>query len=663
MEEGKEVSGKIASYKLTEEMKKKLDIVYNEKDKEYYSFLLQQIEDARIQRDRNHKEFDDLSYIQDYEMNYEAMNTYLQKKSNPQEVRVNTPTTEKKLEVIHNELNALNFQPTVEAFDENDEEMIDVGRAFTSIVKRSNQIEKDDDFWNEAIPELIGQRALFFIEKFNEKTYYTRGANGKLRIKKLGFSQKRVLDGRQVYLGDIHIPAIYFDEQPFILVHEKLTYREATQIYGENKRFKDHVKPGKCEIGSLHDYRFDQESLLENEVDIVHYFSFPDGEYNCIIQGVMLYEAGNPLPYNYVGYPVKMVVLKSMRRNFAYGKPLTASVKTLQALDNETIRLFIRKFRQSIDPPLGVKRGKILAKDIFEAGKRTQGLSRNDFEKLIDHQGISSSDTAMMEIIEKKMEEFIGASNIMQGLQEKGGTTATEIIRLQRQALKQLGLAVGALIRAKREATLLRIYTEIENNSEPIRKLHDEMNNKIVNIYKRYNLKDTDLGDGDYGKHIVQFTDRDFSEQEKKELYQIERTEARKGKPVKFDFINKDKLKKIPIFWYVFVSSEERKSSELKQAMFTDRLNQIAGISKVTGRAIKGETVIKDFEKTWGVKDYFQKEEQLGRIEGGQVQNRNMQDERMMKLEELKKGLNSNQMMQGEVPTEQKPSINTMENQ
>lgn len=663
MEEGKEVSGKIVSWKLTEEMKKKLDIVYNEKDKEYYSFLLQQIEDARIQRDRNHKEFDELTYIQDYEMNYEAMNTYLQKKSNPQEVRVNTPTTEKKLEVIHNELNALNFQPTIEAFDENDEEMIDVGRAFTSIVKRSNQIEKDEDFWNEAIPELIGQRALFFIEKFNEKTYYTRGSNGKLRIKKLGFSQKRVLDGRQVYLGDIHIPAIYFDEQPFIVIHEKLTYREATQIYGENERFKKYVKPGKCEVGSLHDYRFDQETLLENEVDIVHYFSFPDGEYNCLVQGVMLYEAGNPLPYNYVGYPVKMVVLKSMRRNFAYGKPLTASVKTLQALDNETIRLFIRKFRQSIDPPLGVKRGKILAKDIFEAGKRTQGLSRNDFEKLIDHNGISSSDTAMMEVIERKMEEFIGASNIMQGLQEKGGTTATEIIRLQRQALKQLGLAVGALIRAKREATLLRIYTEIENNSEPIRKLHDEMNNKIVNIYKRYNLKDTDLGDGEYGKHIVQFTDRDFSEQEKRELYQIERTEARKGKPVKFDFINKDKLKKIPIFWYVFVSSEERKSSELKQAMFTDRLNQIAGISKVTGRAIKGETVIKDFEKTWGVKDYFQKEEQLGRIEGGQVQNRNMQDERMMKLEELKKGLNSSQMMQGEVPTEQKPSINTMENQ
>lgn len=660
----KEAKKEIVSFKIKQEVKDKLSSqgIYSKEECDYYSNLVEKIENARIQRDVSRKEFDDLDYLTDYEMNSDVLNTYIQKKKNVEEVRVNTPTSEKKIEVIHNELRALNFQPTVEAFAENDEELTAVGRSFTSIVKRSNQIEKDDDFWDEAIPELLGQRALFFIEKYNERTYYTRSSSGKLRIKKLGFSQKRVFDGRQVYLGDVTIPAIYFDEQPYIIIHEKMNYRQGLQIFGENERFKTYVKPEKSDLQGLFDYRLTPNDTDEDEIDVIHYFSFPDNEYQVIINGVMLYSIGEPLPYNYIGYPVKMVVLKSMKRSFAYGKPFTASIKTLQALDNETIRLFIRKFRQITDPPLGVKKGKILSKDIFEPSKRTQGLSKNDFEKLIDHQGITDADMAMQEIIENKIERFIGAPNIMEGQSEKGGTTATEILRLQRQALKQLGTAVSALMRAKRDATYLRIYNELENSSEPVRKLYDELNNKVVSIYKRYQLKDTDLGGGEYGKHVVQFTDRDFSEEEKQTLYQIERNEARKGKPVKYDFINKDKLKKIPLFWFVFVSSEEKKSSELNQAMFTDRLNQVAGISKVTGRQINSETVIKDFEKTWGVKDYFRADAGRGSLIGTEVEG-NQEDANIAKLEELKKGLNSSQIMKGQVPKEQNPSINTMMNE
>ena len=660
----KNAQKELVMFKLRDDIKAKLTSqgIYSAEETEYYGELLQKIEQARVQRDIPRKEFDDMDYLTDYEMNLDVLNTYLQKKKNVEEVRINTPTSEKKIEVIQNELRALNFQPNIEAFAENDEELTAVGRSFTSIVKRSNQIEKDDDFWDEAVPELLGQRALFFIEKYNERTYYTRSSNGKLRIKKLGYSQKRVLDGRQVYLGDITIPAIYFDEQPYIVIHEKMSYRQGLQIFGENKRYKDYVKPEKSELQGLFDYRLSTNEVDLDEIDVVHYFSFPDNEYQVIVNGVMLYPIGEPLPYNYIGYPVKMITLKSMKRAFAYGKPLTASIKTLQALDNETIRLFLRKFRQITDPPLGVKKGKILSKDIFEPSKRTQGLSKNDFEKLIDHQGITDSDMAMQDIIENKIERFIGAPNIMEGQAEKGGTTATEIVRLQRQALKQLGTAVSALMRAKRDATYLRIYNELENSSEPIRKLYDELNNKVVSIYKRYQLKDTDLGGGEYGKHIVQFTDRDFNDEEKQMLYQIERNEANKGKPVKYDFINKDKLKNIPLFWFVYVSSEEKKSSELNQAMFTDRLNQVAGISKVTGRQINSETVIKDFEKTWGVKDYFKAEGGLGSVVGKEV-NGNPEDPNLAKLEALKKGLQSKQLESGQVPKEQNPSINTLQNQ
>ena len=75
--------------------------VYNEKDSKYYSFLIRQIENARIQRQTPSKFFDDMSFEQAYLSNQDAANTYLQKKKNANEVRVKyTPlmkTIEKQL--------------------------------------------------------------------------------------------------------------------------------------------------------------------------------------------------------------------------------------------------------------------------------------------------------------------------------------------------------------------------------------------------------------------------------------------------------------------------------------------------------------------------------------------------------------------------------------
>ena len=108
--------------------------------------------------------FDGMSYTQDYIANRRAKNSYLRPKKNDGEVRVVGGTTEKKIEVIANELLRINLQPEIRAFDEFDNELYEFGEDMTSLIKRTTQIEKDDAFWQAFIDELISQSAVFIQE-------------------------------------------------------------------------------------------------------------------------------------------------------------------------------------------------------------------------------------------------------------------------------------------------------------------------------------------------------------------------------------------------------------------------------------------------------------------------------------------------------------------
>src|SRR3990167_4383203 len=164
-----------------------------------------------------------------------------------------------------------------------------------------------------------------------------------------------------------------------------------------------------------------------------------------------------------------MVGLKPYGYDFAYSKPLTQSAKTLQALDNETIRNLIRKFRQAIEPPLGVPRGKVYSRDIWNPGAMAQGVKASDFERLIDHSGVTRSEMAMFDLIEKKINEFVGTSQ-QEPLQNKTQVTATELNLAQKHALKMLGMSVLAAVRLKQRLTLLRARNAYINYNKPVSK-------------------------------------------------------------------------------------------------------------------------------------------------------------------------------------------------
>lgn len=670
-----------------EEQKNKEPYLPSQQSQETLNYYMRRLNSARDERNQAREEFDGLTYEQDYVANKRAANAYLRPKKNDDEVRIATGTTEKKIEVVYNELIGMNLQHEVRAFDKDDNEMMLLGSDMADIVTRTNEIERDEDFWKPFIKEMLTQRAAFFIEI--DDCFFLDGKKptnlylmneGKMHkheeAKKQPFhrAKKIFLSGLQVYLGDINIPFYRFQEQPYIVLYFRKTYDEGYAKYNGWKNWQ-YVKPGSPHLAD-EPYGYRMNKVTEDEIEEIYYIDPINNEYMIIVNGVMMFDEPVSCPWTITPdrrIPMVMAALKDMGTDFAYGKPLTASAKTLQGLADESIRLLVRKFRQAIEPPMATTK-KIYSRDIWLAGSITQGLKAEDFQILNPgNQGVTSSEFNFFDLIEKKTEEFIGASSSTQGLAEKGEQTATEIVNQQKQFIKQLGLSVLALMAAKRDACYNRIYNLIENFTKPIGKKIDPVTDKMVNIYKKFTLENGSFENGKRGKKIMSFTDRDLTRPEQEEVYRYERGEEIQGRPTRLRFINID-IFDVAQMWYVAINQKERAGSALDKVMFTDKMNQAAVVAKIAGRQLNGDELINEFENTWQTKNLFQKAAPQP-MQPGQENQPNeklnlMGDLLGKKLNALKQVDESaqtetgDQMEEGAVAGQtNKPSLNTMTSQ
>lgn len=578
-----------------------IEVMKKVQDPDVLNFITGRLDMARNVRMQQRREFDDMTYEQDYTNNQLAAHSYLRRKKNDDEVRVNTGTTEKKIELMLNELSAMNFQPEVRAFDDDDLEVVGVGEDFADIIKRTDEIERDQDVWEDAYLELLTQRALFMEEVYETlpRAMLRTGKKGRFTERK--YAQKRLLSGLNVFLGDATIPAYRFQEQPFVVKYDRMLYDEAERLYGDLDKFQ-FVRPGmpmSNSYGLVFKYRFG--NLKNLEVEVITYMSAADNEYQVIINGVMMYEPGQELPWNHGGYNMSMIVVKPMSRFFAYGKQPLASAKFLQGLGDETFRNLIRKMRQAIEPPIGVKSGRVFSKDIWSPAAVTQGIAKADFDRLIDHDGVTQSEMNMLDTIFQKVDEFIGPYGAANNPGEGGSVTATQIIEQQKQSMKMLGRAMVAVMVAKREMAYLRLWNIFDNYFK-----------KEGGKHRKFTIDMARLEGDKFGKKIVAFADEELSEDDLTQVAEMEDEMDAMGKPMRYKQINVKMLQDYPLSWYVVVSSQQRESGSLDKVMFQDQLAQAAQVSQLTGRPLNPDKVIDGFERTWKAKLFEKQAPQNG---------------------------------------------------
>jgi len=655
-----------------EDQKDKKHWTPDEAQREFYSYFITKFKSAKEQREQARPEFDGLTYEVDYELNKRAANSYLIPKKNDEEVRIVTGTTEKKIEVIQNELLSMNLQPEVQAFDKEDNELKGLGQDFSDIVTRTNQIERDDDFWRAFVREMLVQRATFVEEVYDNTTTINRGKTNldnpdkeiKPTLKKtnMPMAKKKLLSGLQVYLGDINLPPHRFQEQPFIVKYYLKPYDIAKAKYQDWENWQ-YVKPGSAQKDQP--YGFRMNTVGKDQVEEIHFLDPWTDEFMICINGVMMFKDSTPLPYEVTPtrrYNLTMTGLKEMGIDFAYFKCLVASAKTLQGLDNEMIRLLVEKWRQVLKPAMGSNASKIYSKDIWSAGAVTYGMEKDTLFPLNPHQQqLTSGEVNIYDLITKKTEEFIGAGGPQQGMESSKGTTATEILNQQRQFVKQLGLSVMALIQAKRDLTYLRIFNILENFTSPVSRKFNPFTEKVDSIYKKFTIQNASFEQGKRGKKVVQFMERDLAPVEKDAMFDFELNEEQNGRPTRLRIINVKELTSITMQWFVTVNQKEVEGTALSKVMFKDKFEQAVGISQVTGQKINASKIIDEYEFTWQIKDVFEKtpagQEQTAGPEAEEQGNQILKDlDKMSQTgDQLKEGATAGQT--------NAPSLNTLEGQ
>ena len=582
-----------------------------------YAIIVDKVVRAREQRESPSDYFDGLNYSQVYLANKRAAHSYLQPKRNDDEVRINTGTTEKRIELVLNELLSLNLEGEVRAFDRDDNLFEDVGQVFTDITKRTEEIEMSRDKDITIFQELLTQPSVFVEELWIEEPKLNKKGGIRKRC------DRRLLQGIQMYLGDINLPDTRWNDQPYLIKYSRMLYTEGEKLFkGLNPEKWESVKGGDYStLGGLPNTLYRKGSITYEEVEAFYYMSYPDNELQIIVNGIPFLDPGHKYTDEYGdlgGYHITMVSLKPFGGDSAYGKPLTQSSKTLQALENENIRLLIRKFRQAIEPPMGTPAGKVFSRDIWNPGAMVQGVKKDDFNKLIDHQGVTQSEFAMFDLMEKKVNEFIGTSQT-EPLQGKTSVTATELRLARNNAIKMLGNAVLAVMRLKSRLTMLRVRNVLINFTKPTGKRLNPISDKLEEVYARFSLEGQDVGDAQ-GTKIIQMMDRKLTGEEEMGIFKEEQKSRKTGKPFQFRTVNIPALQDLDLYFFVAVSANERESSDLDKAMMTEMINQGSAIVGLTGRPMNPDKIIQKFERVYKERDLFQKEapsQQQAQVQGG----------------------------------------------
>lgn len=593
---------------------KQVSLPMDARESEHYALIFERIIRARNHREQTRDEFDDMTYEQDYLANKRAAISYLTRKKNDDEVRVNTGTTEKKIEFVFNELLDLNIQSDVAAYDQDDNKLVALGNAYSDIVRRTEEIEQADekDLW--IFTELLTQRAVFVQELWNERKTATVGK--KRTFKKTGRPERRLWQGIQVYLGDIFLPDYRFQEQPYLVRYARMTYEMGKTIFGDLERW-NYVTPGAyMQISPLSSVLYRRGALMAHEIEVWEYVDAPNREHQLVINGVPQLEVGSDLPWEWDGYDMEMVSLKPTSNDWAYGKPLTASAKALQGLENETLRNIIRKMRQALEPPMGIIGGKTLTRDIWAPGTVVQGIRKDDFQKLIDHAGVTRSEMAMMDFINTKIGEFIGTSQ-MSSLAGRSRITATEYSLILQQAAKMLGNAVIAIIRLKNKMTMLRVKNINQHYLNPIGQEVDPITKKLRDAYASFSIDNVALNNGKMGTRVIKLMDKSLSDEEKMSLFKEEQASAKAGKNVEFKGINVKIIKDIDLYFHINSISKPKQTNDLDRAVFTDKLAQGVQVSQITGMPLNKQKVVDSFEKVWKEKDFFEKNAPQASMPGG----------------------------------------------
>lgn len=606
---------------LDEELKAKIEglkiVEYNDKEREYASFLQARLMTARTKRQQNFDEFDGMDFLTYNQSNSKGANSFITPKKNKEDTNFVTGTTRQALLALIAKINALNLFPEIKAFNTDNIQDKRIGQAIEDIVFECGVRDNDEEKMLLRQYELYSQGTVF-VEEYWKQEFRTKKdydyKNYKGQIQDVKWDERlelifegccrNVIPGPNVYLGSMNV--FDMEQQPYVFTVDVIPYEDARAIYGQWERWqyvtnkKQSFSGDVQENGSIlyNTWRFSNDTQ-DNQCEVIKYQDKWSNEYMIIINGVMMMPVGFPLPWEKPRYNITKQIFEVLSTNFPYGGSLVKRLKVAQGLEDEFWRLAILKTQGSFRPAMGNLTGKVISQRVFMPGKITAGLNPDQLKPLYEVDGVSQSEVQMLTMLKANLNDN-SMPRVSQGQQPAGEATATEIVNIQREARTLLGLAVLSATLLEQKLSMQRVYTILENWFDPTGTKADMIRNEIVSKYRSASREASIPGEGK-GRRIVNATAPEQMPEEApfpepNPLFdEEEKMQEEVGYPVRITYLNAEQIKNVSYTWYCQVVPKEKESSDLTKVLFGQMMQQIAAFGPDVNLAFLEE----EFASIW----------------------------------------------------------------
>ena len=580
---------------------------YNADEQSYLKNLQRKLEFAKQQRDQPHEEFDGMTYEQYWLENERGANTFIKPKKDKSEINFQSGTLRQKLFSLVSSIQSINLGADILAFDKNDTVISALGQSMEDIVEKTEELDNDEEKKYLRQYELLKQGDVFVEEIWNDSEYVdkeeTAEFSGKFKQKYWkevtkqteGKAERRIVSGIKVYLGDI--TKYFIHDQPYIFTRESKSYEELKLIYGEWEMWQYVPRQQRSFSGvnaddALVSASWSLQLNPDGNCEIIKYQTCYSNEFQIIINGIPMCPLGSPMPWGR-HYNLVQQHSEPIRENFAYGKSFIFRNKNNVYLIDEMIKMALLKTWKSFMPPYINTSGQVIRPSVFMPGKINMGIKANSLIPLEANnvQGVTNSEFSMIQ----EMIRFVDANTTSQtfgGMTEKGSTTATQIVEVQRQARIMLGTTILAASLLEKKLTDLRVKNLVKNWFDPVDTTVDEVRQQLKNRYHIISRQRQIGNEGNGLRYTVLTEDKinplDLRAEEDQMKDQL-------GMPVRITAINPNEIKQSEHIWFISVNPKEKKSSEMSKLMFSEMITQATQL----GLQLNPGVIQEEFAATW----------------------------------------------------------------
>jgi hypothetical protein len=186
-------------------------------------------------------------------------------------------------------------------------------------------------------------------------------------------------------------------------------------------------------------------------------------------------------------------------------------------------------------------------------------------------QGVTSSEYQILKELQDEIDKST-VSNQFAGQQGHAGTTATEVVELQRQSKLVLGLTIAACGLLEKKLAYLRLWNILENWFNPVDTKVIQIGDARKEIKQFRNTHtSTNIDGAGLGERYVIPTDQGLPGAEEIRALEIQ-MEKEKGFPIRRTYIDPEALKTAKLRWYVVINPREKETSAFYKLLFREEL-------------------------------------------------------------------------------------------